>query len=265
VAAPIPIIVLASKISSRTDVFLKAWEGTPEISITVMPGVYFDQSEAPVDPLKTFQNITGRSMTIQELGCARAHYLAREVVADSEVGGVIFEDDARFNEPNRILRIALDFLGKHRGQSAVLNLCASSLSPFHVNQSIDVVKLLGHSPLAVAYVLTPEAARELNRANSPITWVSDWPYSKVAHSICVPALVAHGDEHSGSEIAILLNGKDLRHGRNSIKKMSTLLNPRRISNSIRNRNFLKFFYFVFVAPVLWRLDHIKLSTENRQK
>jgi hypothetical protein len=263
--ASIPIIVLASKSVSRTDAFLRAWETVPEVSITIVPGVYLDRSEAPIDPLNTFENIIGRSLTIQELGCAKAHYLAREVIAVSKIGGLIFEDDARLHEPEKILEVALDFLDKHRGQSRILNFCESSLTPFKFNVSTHLVKLWGYSPLAVAYALTPEAARELNRANSKINWVSDWPYSKVNHFVSVPALVAHGDEKSGSEIAILLGGQDLRHDRNIFKSIRKIFNPKGLSNSFRNGNFSKFIYFVFVAPLLWRLDHIRLKVKNRQK
>jgi GR25 family glycosyltransferase involved in LPS biosynthesis len=262
--SPIPIIVLASKNVSRTEAFLRAWEAAPRVSITIAPGVYLDWSEAPVDPLNTFQNIIGRALTIQELGCAKAHYLARGVIADSEIGGIIFEDDARLLEPEKILKVAIEFLEKHRGQSRILNLCESSLSPFEFNVSTHLEQLWGYSPLAVAYVLTPEAARELNLANSQINWVSDWPYSKVTHFVCVPALVAHGDENSGSEIAILQGDEDLRHVRNLLKRFKVIFDSKVLYSVFRNRNFSKFFYFIFVAPLLWRLDHIRLKVKNHQ-
>jgi GR25 family glycosyltransferase involved in LPS biosynthesis len=261
---PIPIIVLASKNVSRTEAFLRAWDAAPEAPITVAPGVYLDWSEAPVDPLNTFQNIIGRALTIQELGCAKAHYLAREAIAGSEIGGIIFEDDARLQEPQKILKVAREFLEKHRGQSRILNLCESSMSSFQFNVSTHLVELWGYSPLAVAYVLTPEAARELNRANSQINWVSDWPYSKVTHFVCVPALVAHGDENSGSEIAILQGGEDLRHDRNLYKRLRIIFDSKKLYGAFRNRNISKFIYFIFVAPLLWRLDHIRLKVKNLQ-
>ena len=260
--SPIPIILLASKNDSRSDAFLKSWEALPEVSITIAPGVYLDRSEAPIDPLNTFEMIIGRAMTIQELGCAKAHYFAREVIAGSEVGGIIFEDDARLKEPEKIMKVASEFLETHRGQSRILNLCESSLSPFRFSVPTHLVRLWGYSPLAVAYVLTPEAARELNRANSQINWVSDWPYSKVAHFVCLPALVAHGDENSGSEIAILQDGEDLRHDRDLLKKVTKLFDLVLVSNALRNSYFSKFFYFVFMAPFLWRLDHFRLKVKN---
>lgn len=262
--SPIPIIVLASKNVARTDAFMKAWEAVPEVSITIAPGVYLDWSEAPVDPLNTFENIIGRALTIQELGCAKAHYLARQAIVGSEIGGLIFEDDARLQEPEKILKVAKEFLEKHRGQSRILNLCESSLSPFEFNVVTHLVQLWGYSPLAVAYVLTPEAARELNHANSQINWVSDWPYSKVTHFVCVPALVAHGDENSGSEIAILQGGEDLRHARNLFERIKKLFGSKGLSSAFRNNNFSKFFYFVFMAPLLWRLDHFRLKVKNHQ-
>lgn len=259
---PIPIILLTSRNVLRTDAFLRSWRELPNVSITIAPGVYLDRSEAPVDPLNTFENIMGRALTIQELGCAKAHYFAREAIADSEIGGLIFEDDARLQEPEKIMKVASEFLEQYRGQSKILNLCESSFNPVQFNVSTHLVRLWGYSPLAVAYVLTPEAARELNRANSHINWVSDWPYSKVAHFVCVPALVAHGDQDSGSEIAILQDGEDLRHDRNLVRKIKKFSNLVSLFSTFRNRNFSKFFYFVFVAPLLWRIDRLRLKVKN---
>ena len=224
-AASIPIIVLSSKAVARTDTFLRKWQDVPDAGIIVIPGVYLDKSKIENHPTNVFLKVYGRSMTIQELGCARAHFLARIEISKSEIGGIIFEDDARFIEPELILSVATDFLNKHRGEATVLNLCESSLSPFQANHSRKSVRLFGHSPLAVAYALTPKAAMALNKASESFDWVSDWPNSKVKHYVCMPALVAHGDDESGSEIAIALNGNDFRHKRNVMRKILRLINP----------------------------------------
>ena len=255
--ASIPVKVLSSKTVARTDAFLLGWKGVSQASITIIPGVYLDKSQLEGYPSSVFLKVNGRSMSIQEMGCAKAHFIARKEISTSEIGGIIFEDDARFIEPEMIVSVATDFLNRHRGQSRILNLCESPLSQFQVNRPRRSIKLLGHSPLAVAYVLTPEAATELNQANNLVTWVSDWPLSKVEHYVCVPALVAHGDRESGSEIAIELNGHDMRHKKYFLKKFQNLINPLIIFDFFRDKDKAWIFYFVFLAPIYWRVDLIK--------
>jgi GR25 family glycosyltransferase involved in LPS biosynthesis len=255
--ASIPLIVLSSKNNARTDTFLRGWQSVPNAEIRIVPGVYLDKSIVKDLPTKVFSKIYGRNMTVQELGCAKAHFLARAEISASEIGGVVFEDDARFIEPETILSVAIDFLSKHRGQATVLNLCESPLSPFRSNRSRKWVGLFGHSPLAVAYVLTPEAALALNQASESVDWVSDWPHSKVKHYLCVPALVAHGDDQSGSEIAITLNGNDFRHNRNAKSKILRLINPFEFAASLIHNYSKVFVYFVLLAPLYWRVDQFK--------
>ena len=264
-AAPIQIIVLSSKSISRTETFLRGWQSVSDAEIRVIPGVYLDKSFTEDLPTKVFSKIYGRSMTLQELGCAKAHFLARTEISTSEIGGIIFEDDARFIEPETILTVAVDFLIKYSGQAAILNLCESPLSPFRSNHSRKWIGIFGHSPLAVAYVLTPEAAIALNQASKLVDWVSDWPHSKVKHYVCVPALVAHGDNQSGSEIAITLNGNDLRHNRDVKSKILRFINPFGFASSLRHNYSKEFIYFVLLAPLFWRMDQIKTGLGYSKK
>ena len=263
--ASIPVIVLSSKTVARTDTFLHGWKKVSDVKICVIPGVYLDESQIEGHPTTVFSKIQGRGMTIQELGCARAHVLARTEISTSEIGGIVFEDDARFIEPETILTVAVDFLNKHRDQAAVLNLCESSLSPFRANHSRKWVGLFGHSPLAVAYVLTPQAAIALNQASKSIDWVSDWPHSKVKHFVCVPALVTHGDDLSGSEIAIASNGHDLRHKRNVTRKILRSFNPFGFVSSLVHNYSKEFIYFIFLAPLYWRIDLFKTGLGYSKK
>lgn len=253
----IPLIVLSSKTSTRTDTFLRGWQSVSDAKISIIPGVYLDQSTIEDYPTKVFSKVYGRSMTAQELGCAKAHILARAEISISEIGGIVFEDDARFIEPKTILSVAVNFLSEHRGHASILNLCESPLSPFQVNHSRKSVRLFGHSPLAVAYVLTPEAAIALNESSESIDWVSDWPLAKVKHYVCVPALVAHGDNQSGSEIAITLNGTDLRQKRNAKKKIFRLINPFGFVSSLIHNYSKEFIYFGLLAPLYWRIDRFQ--------
>ena len=161
--------------------------------------------------------------------------------------------------------MAVDFLIRHSGHAAILNLCESPLSPFRSNHSRKWVGIFGHSPLAVAYVLTPAAALALNQASELVDWVSDWPNSKVKHYVCMPALVAHGDDESGSEIAIALNGNDFRHKRNVMRKILRLINPLGFISSLVNNYSKEFIYFVFLAPLYKRINLFKVRLSYFKK
>ena len=263
--ASIPLIVLSSKNIARTDTFLRGWQTVPDVEICILPGVYLDKSIVEDHPTKVFSKINGRGMTVQELGCAKAHFFARAEISTSEIGGIVFEDDARFIEPETILAVAVDFLIRHSGHAAILNLCESPLSPFRSNHSRKWVGIFGHSPLAVAYVLTPAAALALNQASELVDWVSDWPHSKVKHYVCVPALVAHGDNESGSEIAITMDGNDLRHNRNAKSKILRFINPFGFASSLRHNYSKEFIYFVLLAPLFWRMDQFKTGLGYSKK
>lgn len=263
--ASIPLIVLSSKTATRTDTFLRGWQTVSDAEICIIPGVYLDKSIVEDHPTRVFSKIYGRDMTVQELGCAKAHFLARAEISTSEIGGIVFEDDARFIEPEIILKVGIDFLIEQRGQATVLNLCESPLSPFRTNHSRKSVGLFGHSPLAVAYVLTPQAAIALNQSSESVDWVSDWPHSKVKHYVCVPALVAHGDDQSGSEIAITLNGNDLRHSRYAKSKILRFINPFGFASSLIHNYSKEFIYFVLLAPLFWRMDRFKTGLGYSKK
>jgi hypothetical protein len=255
---PVSVIVLSSRNTSRTQAFFQNWQDFSEVTISTIPGVYLDPSDAAhYNTDHVFRKIYHRGLTLQELGCSKAHETARSQIAESEYGGIIFEDDARFVEPDVIINVATDFLLKHRGKSRILNLCESPLSRFERGTLRKQFRIFGQSPLAVAYVLTPQAAKELNRANHLVPWVSDWPLSRVRHYICYPALVVHGDSGSGSEIALGVDGGDFRQNSLSFKLKIQRIMPTRLLQSVLQGFVFQYIYFSFLAPFLWRVDRLK--------
>ena len=253
------IIVLSSRKTSRNDAFFAQIESEYRSEIVAIPGVYLDSSGANHFNTKVFTSIFQREMSLQEMGCSEAHRNARKLVAESQIGGIVFEDDARFEEFEVILESAQSFLLENRGESSILNICESKLSRFDTENPWKYRRILGHSPLAVAYVLTPEAAKDLLAANTRNTWVSDWPRSKVRHYVSLPALVKHGDAESGSEIADLNFGSDFRHKESYsvVRSILSSLSLRSLLNSILGKYFQDFFYFKMLAPLYWRIDLCK--------
>jgi GR25 family glycosyltransferase involved in LPS biosynthesis len=255
---PIPIVLITSKSIARTNNFLSKWQNIPGISLKIIPGVYLDPKATKTGADDSFFIIEGRKLTVPELGCAEAHFNAREYISTTTSGGIIFEDDARVEDPFAILYSASKFLNENYGQSKLLNLCESKLSNYGFKKLPHFTKLMGYSPLAVSYVLTSEAAKQLNYSNCPTSWVSDWPFSRVKHYISIPSLVRHGDADSGSEIFVNEDGYDIRQKRFKNSKLLNFVNLGRLIKAVKKGYGKKFLYFVYLAPLHWRLDSLKM-------
>jgi hypothetical protein len=174
------------------------------------------------DPLAL--KLLGRSMSFPEIGCANSHNLARSIIARSEIGGVILEDDARICDFNNFFRISCGFLLKKSGKPGLLNL--SNLGPLlqkcnlGTSDNLYFSRRICPSPLAVGYVVTSQAAEEMLRNNVPISMVSDWPISKVQCFSPSHQFVHHGD---GLTVSIIDPGEvSLRQKRSAIRSLSIL-------------------------------------------
>ena len=254
----LPIIVITSKSTSRSETIVRDWQEVAGVDLIIVPGVYLIEDNQIAYDTRVFKLLQGRPMSLSEIGCAEAHNFARKKIARSQFGGIIFEDDARVNSIEEVLDIAHKFLKDNQGRNSLLNLCESSQNSAGKNFPSRIVKLMGNSPLAVAYVLTKGAAEELVSKNSPVSWVSDWPVSKVDHFIVVPPLVSHGDQDSFSEIAIASESGDLRHIKFKVITFKNFFFPFRLAFG-NNRSLWKhFLYFIYLAPIYWRIDKIKI-------
>jgi GR25 family glycosyltransferase involved in LPS biosynthesis len=155
----------------------------------------------------------GRVLTQNERACAVSHSEARNIIAQSRQGGIVFEDDARVIDLEHLEQAALSFLVKFSNISSALGLL--DYKNQHVegcteNKPLRFRKLLAETPLAVATVLTPKAASEILKSAATSSQTADWPKSKCRFLILSDGCVRHGDTKSGSVIgdtAMRVSGK----------------------------------------------------------
>ena len=213
-----------------------------------------------------FQAIEGRNLTFPEIGCAHSHNLARELVMNTNFGGVILEDDARISDLDVFFTSAVNFLQSNSDRDVIFVLTGmmknhNMYRALKSGEYTKVVRLLGSAPLAVAYALTPHAAGNLFIANSPIKYVADWPVSSSIFCFANPPTVIHGDGHSVSSIAP--SGNTFRLGPSLGKKLSLFT----FYSYFRNRRFsislTQYVNWVFKRRVYWYVDTILIFMRNQ--
>jgi hypothetical protein len=183
----------------------------------------------------------GRVLTRNERACAVSHSEARNIIAQSRQGGIVFEDDARVIDLEHLERAAIGFLKKFSDTSSALGLLDyknEHLGGCTHNLPLRFYKLLAESPLAVATVLTPIAASEVLKSAATSSQIADWPKSKCRFFILSDGCVRHGDITSGTVIgdtAMRVSGKKPKlfshHGltirrHRLLQKIDTFLIPR---------------------------------------
>jgi GR25 family glycosyltransferase involved in LPS biosynthesis len=210
-----------------------------------------------------FWALSNRFMSLPEIGCAYSHNIARREISQTKFGGVIFEDDARIINQDLLFETVRTFLTKHQNQSAMLSLTYSvHREPQTEDSSVrGYFKLFGDAPLAVAYALTPRAAKRLLDANDPVRFVSDWPEVHVKKYCPFNPLVSHGDSETLSVIDPLgLLARNKRQGNLSIRKLMLLDFLFRARGHI---SFSDYFKYAFLKSAKFRLDAVRMKFVKR--
>ncbi len=258
----IPVYILSEKDSSRATNLLSSINQLSGVELHIIDavmiaddkklqesGVSFDQSMANF--------MIGRSLMPAEIGCAESHNIARRLVSDSEVGGVVLEDDARILDPEEFQRCVNDFLLANLGKSALLSLCGwkpESLSTFnsdHAKTDTRITRLFGKPKLAVAYALTPLAAKRLFESNKIIVQVADWPAIKCKSYVTNTNLVFHGDSQTESTIDSNSSNLRSRPSLNKRLKVFFLLDYFKFKDKNHRRILVS---GVWVPKMQWYLD-----------
>jgi len=204
-----------------------------------------------------FWALTNRNLTLPEIGCAFSHNMARRECAQLEFGGVILEDDARIVDVSRFVSSSILFLEKFQGTSSILSLTYGPVlnSSRASSTRFQLIELLGDAPLAVAYAVTPLAAKRLFQANNPVKYVSDWPKIEASNYCLLHPVVSHGDVNTQSTIDP--TGTLSRTKRNI---RFTILKLTLLDFFMRSRSHLKFKEYVshnFIMPMQFRLDSVR--------
>lgn len=148
----------------------------------------------------------GRALSRNERACAISHTRAREIIAKSEIGGLILEDDARILDLRILESASQAFLEEKAKSYSALGLLDYSGTTDNSRSHNNYLnygsfhRLFAEVPLAVGTVLTPEAAAELVTSAGEYSQLADWPYSRCRYYFLSTGCIAHGDSTTNSVI-----------------------------------------------------------------
>jgi len=257
------VVVIVTPNSARHVPLLKMLKGDERFEIKTLSatmlntnldlqtsGIKYDQCYSQI--------FEGRDLTSREIGCANSHNLARAMISENPLGGVILEDDARITNSELFYRISMAFLVKQSGKPFVLNLTGLRFvqlrnPSFFSSLSNLNMTLYGKPDLAAAYALSQVSSRILLNANLPIRSVADWPESDCIYQVALNPVVAHGDENTKSTIAII--GSDFRKGITFKQKMK-LLTFYSFKNS-QGITFRTYIRKVLINRITWHADFLR--------
>lgn len=259
--ATIPIIIIEPPGSKRIEPLIESLGKILHIEIIRIPAIMlsnvnFNTYASEIDIKKMSINIA-KSPVLGEIGCALSHNVARRIISESSLGGVILEDDARILNTADFISTIRYFLSKKFEQDRVLGLLewrSNSYKRKMNNQNqLKIRKLFGVTPTTVGYALSPTAAKIILNANSPIRFMPDWPTTDVTYYATSFGLIAHGDKSSQSLIELQNRNKISTFNKIKIYSLFYYFFNRKEFSSFAN--FLK----IMIKPRLfWRLDSIKM-------
>ena len=263
------VIIIETPNSNRSQPLLRSLGCDSRFDVVRLPAcmlkTYSDVNALNFEiSLEAFNALHGRIMSPQEIGCATSHNIARQLISRSEVGGVILEDDARILDLDSFFYLCTTFVNDKGDSRSVLSLTGFRQlvlqnSQFRNNASKNIVALFGKPDLAVAYALTPSAAKNLYEANTPISTVSDWPITRCQFFALLSTVVSHGDAKTSS--VILVNNTEFRHGSNLSQKIKLLLFfPIYLRKKSPNLHFQDYFETIYLDRLFWAYDFYRIKT-----
>ena len=265
----IQVFIIETPASSRSNKLKQALQKDSRVCLHIIPAKMIrsalDLTESGIQIHEGFLwALTNRFMSFPEIGCAYSHNTARGEVSRTKMGGVIFEDDARIIDKDIFIETVTTFLTKHQNQSAMLSLTYSVHQESQAEHSSvrGIFKLLGDPPLAVAYALTPLAAKRLLDANEPVRFVSDWSEAHIKKYCLFYPLVSHGDSETISIIDP--SGSLARNDRHSTLSINKLMLLDFFFRARRNISFSDYFKYVFLKPIRFRLDTFRMRLARRR-
>ena len=259
---PIPIVILKTPNVNRSRIIEESLRKQKyfqvELLKSTMAKTFTDLDSCFIKyELEEFNLLEGRELIPSEIGCANSHNIARNIIANTTFGGIILEDDARFINLDNLYLIVSSFLQHQIGKKAILNLTGFKNKSITSSNFSKVHRLLGAPDLAVGYALTPHAASELTRSNSPIKYVADWPDSNCRFYVPLNPLVKHGDENTPS---IITSGLiDFRKTNRKIVIKLFFCKILKIYLTNNRIGFLKYFRYQFLRRIYFHLDSLVLN------
>lgn len=215
----IPSVIITTPSSDRAKPLIQSLEKSKIFEIVLISATMGYQLGIPSthDTASQLKNY-GRVLSPNERACAISHNNAREIVAKSRHGGVIFEDDARILNLSLLEEVVEKFLGFNLGENKILSLLNYKVGTNkRLNTSnlgnLIFIPLLAEAPLAVATVQTNIAAADLVGTSMDTSKVADWPKCKAKFYVLRFPVVNHGD---ASTISIIGNTEERVQAKSSL-------------------------------------------------
>ena len=150
------------------------------------------------------------------------------------------------------------FLDSQKGSLAVLSLTGfrGLKKKLVKSQKRYALPLWGKPDLAVGYAITSSAAAKLVEANSPITSVSDWPFSSCKFHATLDPPVLHGD---ASTLSTIDHKGDLRNGPRTLFKIKSLFFIPYCTKGALDIALKEYLERVFLSRFFWSIDLWRLK------
>jgi GR25 family glycosyltransferase involved in LPS biosynthesis len=217
----ISVVIIKTPNSPRIDPLLAQLKNVSGVKVNIIEATMgIDLGSPKAINIHNEFKFYGRDLTQNERACAISHTTARQIIAETEFGGVVLEDDARILDPELFVEQVSDFLQSHYGKRHILTLLSYSKKPQSKksrNRQTRTFRLLAEAPLAVAAALTPSAARSLISAAAERSMTSDWPTSQCIFFGLHTGVVMHGD----SETVSIIGEEEKRIVRMSLRLLSS--------------------------------------------
>jgi GR25 family glycosyltransferase involved in LPS biosynthesis len=129
IGSGIPAIVLRTPNSDRYLPLLRSLKIEKRFEIKIVDSFMAKSYEDIKHRIDKFNpairnGFYGRALNASEIACAITHNIAREILSTSEVGGLIFEDDARIICLDGFYESAYNFLNSNLEKKSILNFTA---------------------------------------------------------------------------------------------------------------------------------------------
>ena len=259
----IPLFIIKIPNNPRSNKLVETLSKSKIFELIIFPAVMYQSSMTEYDVDYEFQrSLYGKKLSNGEIGCAISHCDIQTQLADSLIGGVILEDDARIPNLERFEAAVTTFLISKRSSASILSLLpwdhtVKKIDAIDLN--IDFHKLFGQTPLNVGYALTQKAALELSTSNLKYAFLPDWPPNNANFFTTLSGVLIHGDKDTSSVLDL--------YGRNKLPRRYGL-QKFLIYPYIKNRKYFsslfRYMKIMILPSITWRIDNSRLTIKNKK-
>ena len=258
----VPLFVIKIPDNSRSDKLINTLSTSKVFDVRIFPAVMYQPEMREYRINFEFQKVLyGKILSNGEIGCAISHREVQKILANSTLGGVILEDDARISDLSKFEEVVWEFLKTEDKNFSVLSLLpwnhrVQQLDP--IDAGFGFYKLFGQTPLNVGYALTRNAALDIAAGNSESAFLPDWPPNRSVFFTTINGVALHGDANTASVLD--LYGRNKLPRRHGLRKF--LIYP-----YFANRRFFsklsQYLKIMILPSITWRIDNARFSVKQK--